>query len=509
MSGIQPRFTEVPGDRSSPGCQGKIILTLDKPLRVSYQYQGPCPQSGQLLSLERSAAAEAQARLLMAELPELAEGKMFGVLLTAEGTVLKAYSGQWLESEGWAPAIYTPCPSPVPARLAELKSELISLGSHGAFAQLDQLRASWREQLEAFAGQRRLARERRALLRQAGGASELELESQREGTAWRNLKARSRAELAPLETTVHELESRIQSLKQQRRQLSASYQQELHQQLSLCLAAGQPWSLASLFPQGPPTGTGDCCAPKLLFQAGRLGLQPVAMAEFWWGPAGSGRQPGQFYAACAERCQPLIGPLLSRLQPLQILYEDDQLLALVKPPGVLTVPGRQGWNQDSLWLRLRLRYPSVLPVHRLDLETSGACLFALTPECQRDLQRQFGERRVSKCYEALLSRTPQSQRGVLDLAIGPDPENSGCYRTHSDGKASRTEFRQLEGPRYAFWPSTGRSHQIRVHAAQGLLCPIRGDALYGGGPGPLRLRARSLEFEHRGKVLRVEAPAAF
>lgn len=472
---------------------------------MSYQYQGVCPQSGQLLSLERSSAAEAQAQLLMAELPELAEGKMFGVLLTSEGTVLKAYSGQWRYDEGWAPPIYTPAPSPVPARLADLKGQLIALGAHEAFAQLDRLRASWQVRLDAFAAERGAAKQRRALLRQAGSGPELDLESQREGTAWRNLRAQSRAELGPLEAAVHELNIRIQSIKRQRRQLSATYQQELHDELSLCLSAGQPWSLASLFPQGPPTGTGDCCAPKLLYQAARMGLHPVALAEFWWGPEAAGRQAGQFYQACVERCQPLIGPLLSRLQPLQILHQDERLLAVVKPPGVLTVPGRQSWNQDSLWLRLRHRFPSILPVHRLDLETSGVCVFALTPECQRDLQRQFAERQVLKCYEALLSRTPDRRQGVLELAIGRDPERPGCYRIDPAGKASLTEFHQLDGPRYEFQPRSGRSHQIRVHAAQGLGCPISGDRLYGGGPGPLRLHARSLEIQG----LRLEAPAPF
>ncbi|MFN8609047.1 MAG: RluA family pseudouridine synthase [Vulcanimicrobiota bacterium] len=475
---------------------------------MSYQYQGICPQTGQLLSLKRTAAAEAEAVRLMASLPELDEGKMFGVLLSAEGTVLKAFSGQWREQSGWAPSIQTPAPSPVPAQLDQLKRELLELSGDACFEKLAALERNWQRRLADFADQRRAARLRRAELRQSGGGPELDLESQREGTAWRRLQAQSRAELGPLRAIAQGLRSRILEAKRRRRELSARYQKELHQQLDFCLSAGQNWSLASLFPQGPPSGTGECCAPKLLHQAARLGLTATGMAEFWWGPAGSGHLPGRFYAACTERCQPLIGPLLSRLQPLQIVHQDPDLLVVVKPSGVLTVPGRHSWNQDCLWLRLRRRFPSALVVHRLDMETSGLCLFALNAQTQRDLHRLFAQRRILKTYEALLCAEPGRREGVLELALAPDPERPGCYRVDSAGKPCRTEFRQMQGRRYEFRPVTGRSHQIRLHAAHGL-APIAGDGLYGGGPGRLQLHARSLEFEHRGQILRLENAPPF
>ncbi|MBS2036573.1 RluA family pseudouridine synthase [bacterium] len=462
-----------------------------------------------MLSLERSEAAEAEARALMACLPDLAEGKMFGVLLTAEGPVLKAYSGQWLEHQDWAPPIFTPSPSLVPAQLDQLKAELMEASAHPAFSQLRQMQEAWQARVQSFEDQRRQARLRRAQQRQSGGGAELDLESQREGTRWRQMRAQRQSELAPLQAQVRALESRIVALKQKRKQLSRAYQQELHRELWMCLSAGQSWSLASLFPKGPPTGTGDCAAPKLLYQAAQSGLTPIAMAEFWWGPEQSGRQPGRFYSACAQRCQPLIGPLLSRARPLEILYQDEELLAVLKPAGVLTVPGRQNWNQDSLWQRLKARFPELRAVHRLDLETSGVCLFALTPECQRNLQRQFAERQVVKRYEAILTRDPRVDEGIIDQALGPDPLRPGCYLLDRTGKPSQTEFRRVCELRYEFRPRTGRSHQIRVHAAQALLSPILGDNLYGGGPGPLHLHARSLELDHRGSRLRLEAPNRF
>ncbi len=478
-------------------------------MRDPYHYQGPCPQSGRLLRLERTVEAEAAARELMRELPEPLEGKMFGVLLTAEGRQLRAFSGTQ-QQPGWAPPIYNPEPGPVPEQLEQLKAQLQTLAAQPAFQRLSELESAWQERISAFQHECRAAKEQRDHLRRQGqNHPTLVLQSQREGTALRQLREARKAELAPLQQEVGDLQRRILELKRRRRELSANLQHQMHAELSQCLAAGQPWSLASLFPSGPPTGTGECCAPKLLYEAARQGLTPTGMAEFWWGPAQGERQHGQFYAACKERCQPLIGPLLARIQPAEILYQDSHLLVVVKPPGVLTLPGRHHWNQDSLWLRLRRDFPEILPVHRLDLETSGICLWALSPECQRDLQRQFAERRVEKTYEAMLSRQPAQASGCLDLPLGPDPELAGRYRLDSTGKPSQTEFTQIEGVRYQFRPRSGRSHQIRVHAAQGLDAPIRGDRLYGGGDGPLCLHARALKCLHQGGLLSLESEPPF
>lgn len=465
--------------------------------------------TGRLLRLERTPEAVSAAFELMRELPELAEGKMFGLLLTAEGTTLRAFSGTQRQA-GWVPPIYSPAPSRVPAQLDELKGELHSLASHPAFARFSQLEGIWSERISQFQQASRLAKARRDDLRRQGGDDlSLTLESQREGGELRRLRAQRRSELEPLEQEVVELRARMADRKNLRRELSAQLQRQMHDELSQTLSAGQPWSLASLFPAGPPTGTGECCAPKLLFQAARSALTPIAMAEFWWGPAQGTRQAGHFYAACAERCQPLIGPLLARVQPVKILYQDDQLLAVVKPPGVLTVPGRRDWNQDCLWHRLQRDFPGILPVHRLDMETSGVCLWALTQACQRDLQRQFAERLVKKTYRALLSRQPSQRSGRLDMHLAPDPDRPGRYRVDPSGKASLTEFQQIQGALYQFQPHTGRSHQIRVHAAQGLQAPIQGDRLYGGGEGPLRLHACSLTLIHGGRALQLESAAPF
>jgi tRNA pseudouridine32 synthase/23S rRNA pseudouridine746 synthase len=483
---------------------------VDNLLREPYHYQGTCPESGQLLRLERTLEAEQAARQLMAELPEKTEGKMYGVLLTAEGTILRAFSGTQLE-DGWVPPIYFHDDSGgVPEHLAVLKGQLQALSAHPLFAQLSGQEQVWKQRLDAFQQQARRAKQQRDEARQNGAEeAALVLESQREGTARRQLRAQQKSELEPLRQQAQKLRDQALHLKRERRELSAGLQRQMHEGLSQALSAGQAWSLASLFPAGPPTGTGECCAPKLLVEAARRGLTPTGLAEFWWGPPLAHRQAGHFYAACQERCQPLLGPLLARLRPLHLLYQDEDLLAVVKPPGVLTLPGRQSWTQDSLWRRLQRDFPQVLPVHRLDMETSGICLWALNPNTQRLLQRQFAERSLEKTYEALLSRLPAHSSGCLDLPLGPDPQRPGCYRLDPEGKPSRTDFLRLEGQRYRFQPRTGRSHQIRVHAAQGLQAPIQGDRLYGGGEGPLRLHACRLRCLHRGQPLELEARAPF
>ena len=484
-------------------------------MRLTYHYQGVCPQTGQILRLERSLEAETAARQLMEELPrDLAEGKMFGLLITAEGQLLRAFSGHWQgqpELPGWVPPIMTHSPSPVPAELQNLSAQIKDLAGRDCFEQARQLREHWKQRLQQVQQHHREAKLERDRRRQCGEpALDLNRESQHEGMLLRQLRARRQLELQGPEQAAAQTETQILQLKRRRRELSAQLQGEMHLQRSMCLSAGQPWSLASLFPSGPPTGTGECCAPKLLHRAAALGLTPLAMAEFWWGPAAGGREPGQFYAACQERCQPLIGPLLARARPLEILHQDEHLLAVHKPPGVLCLPGRQDWNQDSLWGRLLPHFPELLPVHRLDLETSGVLLWARNPHSQRHLQAQFAERCLEKTYEALLSHPPDRPQGRIELALAADPERPGCYRPDPDGKACLTDFRQLEDCRIEFRPHTGRSHQLRVHAAYGLRSPIAGDSLYGGGPGPLRLHASRLQFTHPlGGQLVVEASPPF
>ncbi|MCA9791903.1 MAG: RluA family pseudouridine synthase [Candidatus Eremiobacteraeota bacterium] len=480
---------------------------------AEYVYQGECPVTARLLRLPRSDQAVEAARALMASL-ETDEGKMFGVLVARDSqgqeVVLQAFSGAWnghRRLPGWVDPIFEPVETALERatlpRLESIRHDLARLDHEKI--ELEQLRASLDQQQAAMAACHREARQRRAEARQAGADSAgLDHESRLQSLERRQFKRERKARLAPLE----ELLSHQQRLRRERRQLSRRLQSELHQQFDRALFADLPWSLASLFPRGTPTGTGECCAPKLLYAAALQGLEPLGLAEFWWGPASGQREPGQFYAACRSRCQPLLGPLLAGARPLEILYDDAHLIAVDKPPGVLTVPGQAGWNQDSVLTRLG---PGLLPVHRLDLETSGVVVFARSRQAQVELRRQFQERRARKTYLAELARRPAQAEGLLDHPIAKDPARPGCYRLHPAGQPSQTLYRSLAHGRVEFSPLTGRSHQIRVHAAFELGCPIRGDRLYGSPDGRLRLHAARLEVAHptSAQPLCLEAPVPF
>jgi tRNA pseudouridine32 synthase/23S rRNA pseudouridine746 synthase len=247
------------------------------------------------------------------------------------------------------------------------------------------------------------------------------------------------------------------------------------------------------------------------------------MAEFWWGSvsAKGDKVPGQFYGACAERCQPLMGFLLSGMprrsppatQPLTdlslpILYEDEWLIAVNKPAGLLSVPGRYCDRQDSVLSRLSALFPNspdLLAIHRLDQDTSGILLVARDRDTYRHLSQQFQQRQVHKVYEALLAGAIAVDQGIIELPLWADPSDRPYQKVDwQQGKPCLTRFRVLarEGnlTRIELIPVTGRTHQLRVHAAhpKGLGTPILGDRLYGHEikGDRLYLNARELWFAH-------------
>lgn len=302
-------------------------------------------------------------------------------------------------------------------------------------------------------------------------------------------------------------------------------------------------SLRSLFaPAEPPAGAGDCAAPKLLAHAYGLGLRPLALAEFWWGaPSPTGdRRAGIFYAACRGKCLPILTHMLDGLPadppPLfgsaaidlsepAVVYEDEHLLVVNKPSGLLTVPGRSASLQDCVVSRLRVRYPDAtgpLVVHRLDLDTSGLLLCAKDLATAKALQRLFSLRQIDKHYVAWLDGNVAADHGHVTLPLRVDVDDRP--RNIFDpvfGKPADTEWRVLSREhgrtRVRFTPHTGRSHQLRVHAAhpQGLDAPIVGDRLYGrtapADDERLQLHAERLAFVHpvSGALLVVEQPAPF
>lgn len=357
-------------------------------------------------------------------------------------------------------------------------------------------------------------------------------ESQHMKAAHKLTKKSLRSILEEDQAKVDRLEQEIEQLKQERKRRSATLQRKLFEQFRILNARGEVKDLCELFAptsQGtPPAGAGECAAPKLLQYAYQHQLEPIAMAEFWWGdsPKTEIRYHGYYYPACKGKCEPILhhmlqglrvdeNPLLAdshRETKLDILYEDDYLLVINKPEGMLSVPGKG--DADSVYQRLSILYPEAtgpIIVHRLDMATSGLLLAAKTKEAHQNLQAQFKNRTIQKRYIALLEGEVPQDEGEIRLPLCPDPlDRPRQIVSEEFGKPALTHYRVLERTSgktlIAFYPQTGRTHQLRVHAAhpQGLHCPILGDELYGRKAERLYLHAEYLAFTHPITSERIE-----
>ena len=357
-------------------------------------------------------------------------------------------------------------------------------------------------------------------------------ESQHMKAAHKLTKKSLRSILEEDQAKVDRLEQEIEQLKQERKRRSAALQRKLFEQFRILNARGEVKDLCELFAptyQGaPPAGAGECAAPKLLQYAYQHQLEPIAMAEFWWGdsPKTEIRHHGYYYPACKGKCEPILhhmlqglrvdeNPLLAdshRETKLDILYEDDYLLIVNKPAGMLSVPGKG--DADSVYHRLHILYPDAtgpIIVHRLDMATSGLLLAAKTKEAHQNLQAQFKNRTIQKRYIALLEGEVPQDEGEIRLPLCPDPlDRPRQIVSEEFGKPALTHYRVLERTSgktlIAFYPQTGRTHQLRVHAAHplGLHCPILGDELYGRKAERLYLHAEYLAFTHPITSERIE-----
>jgi tRNA pseudouridine32 synthase/23S rRNA pseudouridine746 synthase len=337
----------------------------------------------------------------------------------------------------------------------------------------------------------------------------------------------------------------------QRAALSRSLMQEIHGLYRLTNFKGETKPLSDILGKlgGIPAGTGDCCAPKLLNAAALSGLKPVGLSEFYFGrESRSGkRRHGEFYPACEEKCRPILGFMLcgagewsggvreswskedvtpsiqTQYSDTPILHYDKDVIVVCKPSGLLSVPGKGPDNQDCVAVRIKQLFPGGPEhpeVHRLDMDTSGLMVFARTKDAHRELSRQFHDRETKKRYIALLDGELSEDSGIIKLPFRLDVDNRP--RQIYDpvhGKIGITRWKKLAvengRTRVEFTPITGRTHQLRIHAASehGLGIPIVGDRLYGSGtaPGQLRLHASFLSFTHpvTGKTLRFRSDPAF
>ena len=306
---------------------------------------------------------------------------------------------------------------------------------------------------------------------------------------------------------------------------SARLQDWLFSRYEVLNARGEQLSVKRIFARRglvPPGGTGDCAAPKLLQYAYLHGMKPLAMGEFWYGASHSSevREHGHFYPACFGKCGPLLSFMMEGLDvepnPLDreyegrepaVLHADSSIIVVDKPAGMLSVPGRNGIGSLLDWLAER--YGEVHSCHRLDMDTSGIMVYARNIPCKAALEAQFAGREVSKTYRARLSAGSapfrRSASGTIALPLSPDYyDRPRQIVDKSSGKPAISEYKVLEmlpdgEIDILFHPLTGRTHQLRVHAAHpsGLGRPIKGDLLYGGTPADrLYLHAESLSFTH-------------
>lgn len=316
----------------------------------------------------------------------------------------------------------------------------------------------------------------------------------------------------------------LNRLKKERKERSIELQNQLFDHYNFLNAHFKSQSLRSIFEKTtqkiPPSGAGECAAPKLLQFAFQNHLKPIALAEFWWGasPKSEVRKHGQFYPACKAKCEPILGHMLQGLEVdenpmlknpalgknITIVFEDESIVIVNKPAEFLSVPGKT--INDSVLSRLKEMYPDAtgpLLVHRLDMSTSGILIAAKTIEAHHFLQSQFIKRTIKKRYVALLDGIVQGESGIIDLPLRLDIDNRPnqlvCYEF---GKQAQTHWQVIDRlenkTKVHFHPITGRTHQLRVHAAHqlGLNCPIVGDDLYGQKSNRLHLHAEYLSFIH-------------
>lgn len=352
---------------------------------------------------------------------------------------------------------------------------------------------------------------------------QLTYESQQSKQAYKERVVHWQKEIEKAKSALNTFETRIETLREQRKRHSAQLQTQLFEQYQFLNPAGIRKSLNDIFVDVPPTsGAGECAAPKLLQYAFANGFTPLALAEFWWGasPKSAIRKHGQFYPACTSKCKPILGHMLDgirtdpnpfsemdfRDKKVEIIYEDAHFVVIHKPENFLSVPGKS--IKDCVARRMQIRYPNAsgpLVVHRLDMATSGLMLIAKSKDIHQQLQYLFMKRKISKRYVALLDGILTKEEGVIDLPLRVDledrPRQLVCYE---HGKAARTHWKVVardhltQRTRIHFHPVTGRTHQLRVHAAHesGLSLPIFGDDLYGTKRDRLYLHAERLELEH-------------
>jgi tRNA pseudouridine32 synthase/23S rRNA pseudouridine746 synthase len=470
----------------------------------------------------------------------LAIGKMFGVLVVQDesGTLgyLWAYSGKLAESNRlpyFVPTVYDMLAhdgyfKKEERTINELNRAIEAIEQDTQYlTSIENLQNTTQQAEKELAEQKqniKTGKKIRATQRLLA-TTELELEalnkaSQEEGILLKKMTQYWQYKTEEATKNLAAFTDKITQLKEIRKEKSASLQQKLFEEYAFLNQYGSLKSLGSIFQGNPPAGAGECAAPKLLHYAFQHQLKPIAMAEFWWGqsPKSEVRKHQHYYPACTGKCQPILAHMLEGIplednpftvnlaesKALEIVYEDDFVVVVNKPTELLSVPGKQ--VSDSVYTRIKSLYPEAsgpLVVHRLDMATSGLLLIAKSSSVHKKLQSQFIKRQIKKQYIALLDGLIREDFGRIELPLRPDysnlPNQLVCFPY---GKSAQTDWEVVKRfdnrTLIRFYPITGRTHQLRVHAAHasGLNTPIVGDDLYGTKSNRLHLHAESITFKH-------------
>lgn len=527
---------------------------------------------------------------------ELSAGKMFGVLVVespaGELGYLAAFSGNLQgrnDFEFFVPPVYDLLnpdeffktgEREISALNKEIAEMELSEEKKSLEERIARVETSSREEISQLKERYRSGKQERERLRSGDDVDcclleRLTKESQFQKAEIKRAEKKYRENLAPLQAQLDSFNGKVDELRRLRREKSAALQEEIFRKFTFLNALGEQQDLLDIFTSFyknqivrtgkailPPGGAGECAAPKLLQYAYLHGMRPVAMGEFWWGasPVGEIRRHGEFYPACKGKCAPILDFMLRGLpvnsagvhslygscsfygscSELEILFEDQFFLAVNKPAGILSVPGKQidnvGGNCKSVPDYLAENFGNgseFFVVHRLDMHTSGVLLVAKSEDVFKELQRQFAAREVRKKYKAVLDGTVDCSKsgegvewtgpesGVISLPLAADYTHRPAQIVDFEqGKEAVTHFKvkkivlgvgaAVPKTLIEFYPVTGRTHQLRVHSAHqlGLNTPIKGDLLYGQPAQRLMLHAESVQFKHpvTGELLEITAP---
>lgn len=500
---------------------------------------------------------------------ELDEGKMLGVLIASDSSggrhTLYAFSGQagnaGFHHDGFVAPVfdYLRPDGYFKTREREIsrQNSEIAVFEKGVMAaaksRYEREKSVADAEIAAFREKCRQSKLDRDSRRAAGVADDAEMaamirRSQFEKAELHRLKKGMAAKLEPYAGAMTEAELRLAAMKEKRRIDSENLQKWLFSHFMLLNARGESRSVGDIFAETPlktpPSGAGECCAPKLLQAAYLRGLRPELIAEYWYGKGKEGevRIHGAHYPACRGKCLPVLRWMLQGLDinpPLdggrgsvgfhepEIIYENRWFCVVDKPAGMLTVPGKRAAVSVQYWLSEKYGLGrQVRMAHRLDQDTSGLVIATFGDSPLKVMHALFATRKVEKTYVAVLEgdylEHDIAPCGRIELPLSADWLDRPRQRVDfAGGKPATTEYDftgvSAKGSRVQFRPLTGRTHQLRVHAASehGLGMPIAGDRLYGrnrgAGSDRLLLHAHKIEFTFPidGEKYSFESPVPF